>query len=160
MKGMSAWITKSGQGLFEQPASYYSENASKILASVDRLPELQPLFMALADRKAEEHARDIPEEALYSGGFPSNSDARKMANFRALPPEEMADAFDRLEFDREDLAELTLYFMGRNYPEYALTPETERLWRLHKYNKLVKGLGGLKNVYSVLRRARRSPSRC
>ena len=127
--------------LFEQPASYYSENASKILASVDRLPELQPLFMALADRKAEEHARDIPEEALYSGGFPSNSDARKMANFRALPPEEMADAFDRLEFDREDLAELTLYFMGRNYPEYALTPETERLWRLHKYNKLVKGLG-------------------
>jgi hypothetical protein len=31
--------------------------------------------------------------------------------------------------------------MGRNYPEYALTPETERLWRLHKYNKLVKGLG-------------------
>ena len=67
-----------------------------------------------------------------------------MATFGALPPEEMADAFDRLEFDREDLAELTLYFMGRNYPEYALTPETERLWRLHKYNKLVKGLGGVR----------------
>ena len=142
MKGMSVWITKNGQGLFEHPAAYYSENASKILASADRLSELLSLFMALADRKAEEHAKDIPEEALYSGGFPSNSDARKMATFRALPPEEMADAFDRLEFDREDLAELTLYFMGRNYPEYALTPETERLWRLHKYNKLVKGLGG------------------
>ena len=142
MKGMSVWITKNGQGLFEHPAAYYSENASKILASADRLSELLSLFMALADRKAEEHAKDIPEEALYSGGFPSNSDARKMATFRALPPEEMADAFDRLVFDREDLAELTLYFMGRNYPEYALTPETERLWRLHKYNKLVKGLGG------------------
>ena len=142
MKGMSVWITKNGQGLFEHPAAYYSENASKILASADRLSELLSLFMALAERKAEEHAKDIPEEALYSGGFPSNSDARKMATFRALPPEEMADAFDRLEFDREDLAELTLYFMGRNYPEYALTPETERLWRLHKYNKLVKGLGG------------------
>ena len=142
MKGMSVWITKNGQGLFEHPAAYYSENASKILASADRLSELLSLFMALADRKAEEHAKGIPEEALYSGGFPSNSDARKMATFRALPPEEMADAFDRLEFDREDLAELTLYFMGRNYPEYALTPETERLWRLHKYNKLVKGLGG------------------
>lgn len=51
MKGMSAWITKSGQGLFEQPASYYSENASKILASVDRLPELQPLFMAARRQK-------------------------------------------------------------------------------------------------------------
>lgn len=76
--------------------------------------------MALADRKAEEHAKDIPEEALYSGGFPSNSDARKMATFRALPPEEMADAFDRLEFDREDLAELTLYF---NNPLLSLQPD-------------------------------------
>ena len=80
MKGMSVWITKNGQGLFEHPAAYYSENASKILASADRLSELLSLFMALADRKAEEHAKDIPEEALYSGGFPSNSDARKMAH--------------------------------------------------------------------------------
>lgn len=98
MKGMSAWITKNGQGLFEHPAAYYSENASKILASADRLSELLSLFMALADRKAEEHAKDIPEEALYSGGFPVTRTHRKMATFRALPPEEMADAFDRLEF--------------------------------------------------------------
>ena len=27
MKGMSVWITKNGQGLFEHPAAYYSENA-------------------------------------------------------------------------------------------------------------------------------------
>lgn len=83
MKGMSVWITKNGQGLFEHPAAYYSENASKILASADRLSELLSLFMALADRKAEEHAKDIPEEALYSGGFPSNS---ALARWRPLGP--------------------------------------------------------------------------
>ena len=157
MKGMSAWITKNGRGLFEQPASYYSENASKILTFADRLEELCSLFMALADSATDGHAQDIPEEALYSGGFLSFSDAKKLETFRSLSPGEMADAFDRLEFDREDLAELTLYFMGRNYPEYALTPETERLWRLHKYNKLVKGLGGSRTFtqfYEELEEAR------
>lgn len=142
MKGMKAWIDSKGQDLFEQPSSYYVDNARQILDEKERLSELIPLFMGMADRKAEEHEKDIPEEALYGGGFPSDSDKRKMEKFRALAPEEMAEAYARLEFDREDLSRLTLYFMGRNYPEYALTPETERLWRIHKFNKLVKGLGG------------------
>ena len=61
----------------------------------------------------------------------------------------MADAFDRLEFDREDLAELTLYFMGRNYPEYALTPETEKTVASSQIQQACQRFGGLKNVYSV-----------
>ena len=83
MKGMSVWITKNGQGLFEHPAAYYSENASKILASADRLSELLSLFMALADRKAEEHAKDIPEKHFTAGASPVT---RTLARWRPLGP--------------------------------------------------------------------------
>lgn len=84
MKGMSVWITKNGQGLFEHPAAYYSENASKILASADRLSELLSLFMALADRKAESTPKTFRKKH-FTAGLPQYSDARKMRPLGPCP---------------------------------------------------------------------------
>lgn len=142
MKGMKNWIDTKGKDLFEEPSVFYIERARQIENSRDRLTELIPLFMHEADRKSEKHEKDIPEEALYSGGFPSEGDKHKMAKIRSLMPEEMGETYSRMEFDREDLSRLVLYFLGRNYPEYALDPSTEKLWRAHKINKLFKGEGG------------------
>jgi exodeoxyribonuclease-1 len=67
-----------------------------------------------------------PDQALYSGGFFSDADRRRMEWVRRATPEELAGADPGFEDPR--LPELLFRYRARNWPE-SLAPEENRAWK-------------------------------
>lgn len=79
-------------------------------------------------------ARDSdPDFALYSGGFFSDIDKKKMLQIRALSPEQLAKS--SFNFTDPRLPEMLFRYRARNYPE-TLNDEENQKWREFCVNRL------------------------
>jgi exodeoxyribonuclease-1 len=85
--------------------------------------------------KTDYEAHDDPDASLYSGGFFSANDKRKMELIRTADP----DALRVLSIPFEDsrLSEMLFRYRARNWPE-SLSENERALWRQYKYNRLVQ----------------------
>jgi exodeoxyribonuclease I len=107
------------QQLLAQP-----EIADKILA-VHRMTRFEPVT--------------DPDQALYSGGFFSRDDRRRMDEILASDPSAL-QRFPQV-FDDGRLPEMLLRYRARNWPESLTEEETER-WQEYRASRLLESDGG------------------
>lgn len=140
------YLEGAGKGLFKESREELIARARALKDEEENFSKLLGLFAASAEDRAQKAQAQLvlPEESLYCGGFLSQEDKTRLARFRMLPPDQMGEAFSRMEFDREDLGSLVLHYMARNYPEYTLDADSEKIWYEHKEKKLFEGIGGAK----------------
>ena len=81
--------------------------------------------------------RDVDED-LY-GGFVGDEDRRRLADFRALSPERMAQS--RVAFDDPRLGELAFRFRARSFP-HTLSGDEQARWMDHCADRLMNGVPG------------------
>ena len=74
-----------------------------------------------------------PDRMLYSGGFFSDADRRRMESIRQQPPSALADW--PLDFDDSRLPEMLFRYRARNWPE-TLSPEESERWREYRHARL------------------------
>lgn len=80
-----------------------------------------------------------PDLMLYSGGFFSNADRRKMDAIRSAAPDSLADA--EFEFDDPRLPEMLFRYRARNFPESLSEQESNR-WNTFRTERINSGGGG------------------
>ena len=75
-----------------------------------------------------------PDLMLYSGGFFSSEDKKRMQTVRETPPE----LLNELEFSFDDrrLPEMLMRYIGRNYPEQLAQDQREE-WEEHRKARLM-----------------------
>ena len=76
---------------------------------------------------------------LYSGGFFSDGDRRKMAQLRDLPPHKLASIEPR--FDDPRLPEILFRYRARNFPETLTGDEHERWEQFRRLRLSQPGYG-------------------
>lgn len=96
------------------------------------LPDLSALWARVYARPPAAAPLDVDED-LY-GGFLGDADRRRLAQLRALGPEELAVA--RSGFDDERLAELLLRYRARNFPQ-TLSAAERAQWEAHRSARLL-----------------------
>ena len=104
-------------------------NIGKIQAAVGLNKKLAAVF---SGHTYSEQNSD-PDLSIYSGGFFSDADKRKMEKIRAVPPEQLA----KLEFSFTDsrLPEMLFRYRARNYPE-TLNADEQLKWDEFCKNRL------------------------
>ncbi|MDQ7072298.1 MAG: exodeoxyribonuclease I [Gammaproteobacteria bacterium] len=83
--------------------------------------------------KPDYEAIDDPDAALYSGGFFSDNDKRKMELIRQADPEHLASM--SIPFDDQRLPEMLFRYRARNWPE-SLSEEEQQLWQQYRQQRL------------------------
>ena len=76
---------------------------------------------------------DDPDAALYSGGFFSDNDKRKMDLIRSADPEHLATM--SVPFDDARLSEMLFRYRARNWPE-SLSEEERQQWQQYRQQRL------------------------
>jgi exodeoxyribonuclease-1 len=94
------------------------EHLAKLNAAGDLTAKLNQIFS-----KREFEAVDDPDAMLYSGGFFSDSDKRKMDIIREAEPENLA--FLSIPFEDSRLEEMLFRYRARNWPETLNTDEKD-----------------------------------
>jgi exodeoxyribonuclease-1 len=100
------------------------------------LPDMSAIWPQVYAREPMA-ARDADED-LY-GGFVGDEDRRRLADFRKLSPERMAQS--RATFDDGRLTELAFRFRARNFP-HTLSGDEQARWLAHCADRLVQGVPG------------------
>ncbi len=90
-------------------------------------------------RMSEYAAISDPDQALYSGGFFSQEDRRRMDQIRACRPDELGSF--PLVFDDQRLPEMLFRYRARNWPE-TLSPEENERWAEYRHGRLFDADGG------------------
>ncbi len=85
--------------------------------------------------KFEDGATDV-DGTLYSGGFLSDGDRRKLDSVRKLDPAKLATA--RPVFDDPRLDDMLWRYRARNWPE-SLSQDEQQRWREHITQRLSQG---------------------
>ncbi|MDH5571544.1 MAG: exodeoxyribonuclease I [Gammaproteobacteria bacterium] len=80
-----------------------------------------------------------PDQALYSGGFFSDSDRAHMQTIREMPVNELASL--ELNFKDKRLDEMLLRYRARNYPA-TLNQEENLAWQAYRKHRLLDENGG------------------
>ncbi|MCF6282961.1 MAG: exodeoxyribonuclease I [Candidatus Polarisedimenticolaceae bacterium] len=80
-----------------------------------------------------------PDRMLYSGGFFSDADRRKMDAIRQQSPSKLVDW--PLNFDDPRLPEMFFRYRARNWPE-SLTPDERQRWCEYRRERLYEPEGG------------------
>ncbi|MCU7920150.1 MAG: exodeoxyribonuclease I [Candidatus Thiodiazotropha sp. (ex Epidulcina cf. delphinae)] len=80
-----------------------------------------------------------PDQALYSGGFFSREDRRRMDEIIASDPPVLADF--PLVFDDARLPEMLFRYRARNWPD-TLTPDERERWHEYRQSRLLDADGG------------------
>jgi exodeoxyribonuclease-1 len=76
---------------------------------------------------------DDPDLQIYSGGFFSNEDRRRMEQIRKTPPAELAAI--GMPFDDARIPEMLFRYRARNYPQ-TLTPAEQQRWQEFRGRRL------------------------
>jgi exodeoxyribonuclease I len=80
-----------------------------------------------------------PDHMLYSGGFFSNDDKKRMETIRETPSENLGEL--SLSFDDRRLPEMLMRYIGRNYPDQL--SDTQRIeWEEYRRLRLMEADGG------------------
>ncbi len=79
---------------------------------------------------------DDPDAALYSGGFFSDHDRRKMALVRQADPAQLHTL--TIPFDDPRLPEMLFRYRARNWPD-SLSPEEQQQWKQFRQQRLCEG---------------------
>ena len=143
----SPMVVRKLERLSPEMAAKWGIDIDKALTHAERargLPDMSAIWPAVFNR-SKETARDVDED-LY-GGFIGNEDRRRLNQFRALSPEELAHS--RSGFDDDRLSELLFRYRARNFIE-TLTPEDAERWETHRAARLLEGEGGARNVDAFL----------
>jgi exodeoxyribonuclease-1 len=85
----------------------------------------------------EQHIDD-PDQSLYSGGFFSVADKKRMQTIHQRPINKLADL--KLNFDDDRLNEMLFRYRCRNYPQTLLKHETER-WDQYRFHRMMDPRG-------------------
>jgi exodeoxyribonuclease-1 len=99
----------------------------------------------IAAKLAQVHEREFndipkdPDQMLYSGGFFSNEDRRRMEEIRATPGYLLGEM--EFSFDDRRLDEMLTRYIARNYPE-GLTSERREQWEEFRSTRLLERDGG------------------
>jgi exodeoxyribonuclease-1 len=106
----------------------HHEHLQMLNSAGDLTAKLNAIFTA-----PEYEAVKDPDASLYSGGFFSDSDKRKMDMIRSAD----ADMLRTLSIPFEDarLSELLFRYRARNWPE-SLNDEEQALWQQHRQQRL------------------------
>lgn len=80
-----------------------------------------------------------PDQALYSGGFFSRDDRRRMEQILATEPASLAQF--PLVFDDSRLPEMLFRYRARNWPQ-LLTADEQQRWREFRRSRLLESDGG------------------
>ncbi|MFT2109725.1 exodeoxyribonuclease I [Marinomonas sp. 2405UD68-3] len=80
-----------------------------------------------------------PDEMLYSGGFFSNDDKKRMEIIRTTSPEHLSEL--SLSFDDRRLPEMLMRYIGRNYPDQLSDTQREE-WEEYRRVRLMEADGG------------------
>ncbi len=80
-----------------------------------------------------------PEQALYSGGFFSESDKAQMAILHSLPPEKLGT--HPFQFEDKRLDVMLFRYRARNYP-LTLTNAEQHKWQQYCQQKIQYGGNG------------------
>ncbi len=83
--------------------------------------------------------RHDPDHQLYSGGFFSDGDKRRMHNIRSQTPETLGHF--KQNFEDERLAEMLFRYRARNYPN-SLSAEEHTRWEQYRHQRLTDTEGG------------------
>ena len=100
----------------------------QILAHID---EFADKTAAIFEQSEFPESND-PDAQLYSGGFFSREDSRRMDIIRNTPPQELAGL--HLSFDDTRLPEMLFRYRARNYPE-TLSSEERAQWDEYRHEK-------------------------
>ena len=97
-----------------------AERRARILEHIDNVAQ------KVTDAFAQQQFDPIsdPDAALYSGGFFSAEDRRKMDQLRTLSPDQLSSHAE--VFDDKRLPEMLFRYRARNYPESLVEDEFER----------------------------------
>jgi exodeoxyribonuclease-1 len=90
-------------------------------------------------RMREFEAPSDPDQALYTGGFFTQNDRRRMDSILQSKPDELAE-FPPV-FDDPRLPEMLFRYRARNWPETLSTAEQER-WEEYRQTRLFEPDGG------------------
>jgi len=82
---------------------------------------------------------DDPDHSLYSGGFFSDGDKKKMEKIRSALPEEMGKL--NLSFQDPRIPEMLFRYRARNYPE-TLSQQEKMRWESYRTIRLTSPQGG------------------
>ncbi|TPE52321.1 exodeoxyribonuclease I [Maribrevibacterium harenarium] len=99
----------------------------------------------IAAKLVQVHEREFndipkdPDQMLYSGGFFSNEDRRRMEEIRATPGYLLGEM--EFSFDDRRLDEMLTRYIARNYPE-GLTSERREQWEEFRSTRLLERDGG------------------
>ena len=92
-----------------------------------------------------------PDASLYSGGFFSDSDKRKMELIREASPEMLTTM--KIPFDDARLAEILFRYRARNWPK-SLNAEEQEQWQQYRQQRLTSEENGdvltLDNFYKAI----------
>ncbi len=111
------------------------------------LPDMSAIWAEVFERPASVAGVD-PELDLY-GGFVGDSDRRRLAALRPLPPGD--PAWDKAVFDDERLSILLWRYRARNFPE-TLNDELRARWQAHCRDRLMHGAAGGRTVEQLFER--------
>ena len=89
------------------------------------------------DQVSEAEAKN-PDTQLYTGGFFSDTDKKKMEFVRQQTPDILAEL--DMQFDDSRISEMLFRYRARNYPSSLSETEMER-WERLRYHKLTEGDG-------------------
>ena len=110
------------------------EHAASLLARRQHLEEkIREVF-----RPQQEEAPRDPDLAIYSGGFFTDDDRRKMEYLRKLSPAELSSA--DIIFDDPRLPEMVFRYRARNWPE-TLSAGERAAWEEFRQERLRHGPG-------------------
>lgn len=104
------------------------QHLAQLNAAGDLTAKLNEIFS-----KREFEAIDDPDAGLYSGGFFSNNDKRKMDLVREAEPESLA--FLSIPFEDSRLEEMLFRYRARNWPE-TLNEEEQAQWQDYRQQRL------------------------
>ena len=88
---------------------------------------------------AQDPADTDPDLMLYTGGFFTDADRRRLENLRRLTPDELARG--GLRFDDPRLPEMVFRYRARNWP-LSLTPDEREQWAAWRLTRLTDPAGG------------------
>ncbi len=132
--------------LREERAQAFGIDKALAMKHFEKLqPMLEPLtglWLESLSEEREYEARPI-DEALYSEGFASFNDQRKIQWIGRQKGEALANLVQsgRAVFDNERLSTLLFLFRARNWPE-TLTDDEKREWQAYCHARLMEGENG------------------
>ena len=106
----------------------HNEHLMMLNAAGDLSAKLNSIFSKQAYAESED-----PDASLYSGGFFSDSDKRKMEIIRSAEPEMLKTL--TVPFEDNRLPELLFRYRARNWPD-SLDQEEKESWQLYRQQRL------------------------